>query len=41
MKLEFYRNIPFIDNKKPFFWQRFNRSIWIEVPFIGVRIRTT
>jgi hypothetical protein len=33
--MKVYRNIPFIDNKKMFFYQKINRRIWIEIPFIG------
>lgn len=35
----FYRNIPLIDNKKLFYFQKFNRRLWIELPFIGVTFK--
>jgi hypothetical protein len=40
-KVTFYRNVPFIDNPKPkLFWlQKYNRIMWIELPFIGIEIR--
>lgn len=37
--IKFYRNIPFIDNKKPFFYQRVNNRFWIEIPFIGITFK--
>ena len=36
---EIYRNIPFIDNKKLFFYQRVNDRFWIEIPFIGMTFK--
>lgn len=35
----FYRNIPLIDNKKLLFFQKFNKRLWIELPFIGVTFK--
>ncbi len=37
--MEFYRNIPFVDNKRLFFFQKYNKKVWIELPFIGVTFK--
>lgn len=39
MKLTFYRNIPFVDSKFPFLFQKYNKCYWIELPFIGFKIK--
>jgi hypothetical protein len=39
-KIEFYRNIPFIDSKFPFiYFQKTGKRLWIELPFIGFTFR--
>lgn len=35
--LKFYRNIPLIDNTKLFFFQKFGKRIWLELPFIAIQ----
>lgn len=49
-KVKFYRNVPFLDIDKkarflvrlfPFYFQKFENRIWIELPFVGVEIRKT
>lgn len=37
--LTFYRNIPVIDNTRLFFFQKYGKRIWIELPFIGIDIK--
>ena len=37
--IKFYRNIPFIDNKKLFFFQRFQCRFWIEIPFVAITFK--
>ena len=37
--MKIYRNIPFIDNPKLFFFQKHNKRVWIELPFIGITLK--
>ncbi|UVX32824.1 MAG: hypothetical protein [Bacteriophage sp.] len=45
--IELYRNFPVIDQKQnsnfilklfPFFFQKLKKTMWIEIPFVGVKI---
>lgn len=38
-KITLYRNLPIIDNSKLFFFQKYGKRVWIELPFIGIDIK--
>lgn len=38
-KITLYRNLPMIDNSKLFFFQKYGKRVWIELPFIGIDIK--
>lgn len=39
VKIKDGKKVPFLKRLFPFHFQRFRRSIWIEVPFVGLYIQ--